>query len=512
MKTFELTLLLLVCAVALVMIAGRLRVPAPSLLALGGAALALLPQAPQIKLDPQLALALFVAPVLLDAAFDTSVRDLRRNWIPVTCLVLIVVGLTTVGVAWIVHLLVPAMSWSAAVVLGAIVAPPDAAAATAVLRQVRLPHRLRIILEGESLLNDASALLIYRLAIAATLGSVTTADIAPTLALGVVGSFMAGYVLSRINYWLLLQVRDPPSSVVLQFVSTFGVWLLAERLGLSPVVTVVVYAITTARMAPAGMAARLRLPSYAVWDTVVFVVNVLAFVLIGLQLRPIFSDLEPQQRIEYLQVAGAVFATVIVVRILWVASYATIARLKKRWFGPGMWPGKKPPTVKGSVLIGWCGMRGIVTLAAAYALPEGFPYRELIVLCAFCVVVGTLVIQGMTLRPLINVLQLREENVVEGEVRSAQVRLAQVALELLDGEDSPESATLRREFSALLDGAGTDGFNGRTAHDELRARVIDAQRNALLRMRDEAEIGDAAFHEVEVQLDWAEASARGLAE
>src|SRR5262245_14790739 len=128
MKTFELTLILLVCAVALVMIAGRLRVPAPSLLALGGAALALLPQAPQIQLDPQLALALFVAPVLLDAAFDTSVRDLRRNWIPVTCLVLIVVGLTTVGVAWIVHSLVPAMPWSAAVVLGAIVAPPDAAA------------------------------------------------------------------------------------------------------------------------------------------------------------------------------------------------------------------------------------------------------------------------------------------------------------------------------------------------------------------------------------------------
>lgn len=512
MKTFELTLILLVCAVALVMIAGRLRVPAPSLLALGGAALALLPQAPQIKLDPQLALALFVAPVLLDAAFDTSVRDLRRNWIPVTCLVLIVVGLTTVGVAWIVRSLVPAMPWSAAVVLGAIVAPPDAAAATSVLRQVRLPHRLLIILEGESLLNDASALLIYRLAIAETLGTVTTADIAPTLALGVVGSLMAGYVLARLNYWLLSQVQHAPSSVVLQFVGTFGVWLLAERLGLSPVVTVVVYAITTARMAPAGTAARLRLPSYAVWDTVVFVVNVLAFVLIGLQLRPIYSDLEPQQRIEYLQVAGAVFVTVIVVRFLWVASYTTIARVKKRWLGPGSWPGKNPPTVKGSVLIGWCGMRGIVTLAAAYALPERFPYRELIVLCAFCVVVGTLVIQGMTLRPLINVLKLRQENVVEREVRSAQLRLAQVALELLDGEDSPESKTLRREFNALLDGAGGDSFNGRTAHDELRARVIDAQRNALLRMRDDAEIGDTAFHEVEVQLDWAEVSARGLAE
>jgi CPA1 family monovalent cation:H+ antiporter len=512
MKTFELTLILLVCAVALVAVASRLRVPSPSLLALGGATLALLPQAPQLKLDPQLALALFVAPVLLDAAFDTSVRDLRRNWLPVTFLVLVVVGLTTIAVAWIVHLLVPTMPWAAAVALGAIVAPPDAAAATAVLRQVRLPHRILIILEGESLLNDASALLIYRLAVAATVGGFATADIAPALALGVVGALVIGYALARINFWLLSQVHDPPSSVVLQFVATFGVWLLAERLGLSAVITVVVFAITSARLAPAATAARLRLPSYAVWDTVVFVLNVLAFVLIGLQLRPIFADFEPHQRVEYLQVAGFVLATVVAVRILWVTAYTTTARLKMRWFGAGVWPGKKPPTVKGAVLIGWCGMRGIVTLAAAYALPEDFPFRELIVLCSFCVVVGTLTLQGMTLRPLISVLRLKDEDVIGREVRAAQMRLAQVALDLLDGDDSPESTALSREFRELLDGADGDGFTGRTAHDALRARVIDAQRNVLLRMRDEAEIGDAAFHEVEVQLDWAEANARGLAD
>ena len=183
MHTFELTLILLVCAVALTAIARRLGLPYPAMLALGGTALALVPDGPQFQLDPDLALALFVAPVLLDTAFDTSLRDLRRNWIPVSCLVLIAVGVTTLAVAWIVHTLVPAMPWPAAVALGAIVAPPDAAAASAVLRQLHLPHRLLVILEGESLLNDASALLIYRLAITATMSGVTAADVAPAFAL-----------------------------------------------------------------------------------------------------------------------------------------------------------------------------------------------------------------------------------------------------------------------------------------------------------------------------------------
>jgi CPA1 family monovalent cation:H+ antiporter len=511
MHTFELTLLLLVGAVALSAVARRFGLPSPALLALGGSALALLPNGPQIHLDPELALALFVAPVLLDAAYDTSLRDLRRNWIPVTCLVLIAVGFTTAAVAWLVHALVPGIPWAAAIALGAIVAPPDAAAASAVLKQLRLPHRVLVILEGESLLNDASALLIYRLAVTASVGGITAADVAPAFALGVIGSIIVGYLLARVNSWILSYVEDASSSIVLQFVGTFGVWIVSERLGLSSIVTVVVFAVTAARRSGGNSAARLRLPSYAVWDTVVFVLNVLAFVLIGLQLRPILEALEPYQRTSYLEVAAYVLIMVIAVRILWVMLYNTAGRFKAQWFGGGRWPGEKPPTVKGGILISWCGMRGIVTLAAAYALPTNFPYRELIVLCAFCVVVGTLVLQGLTLRPLITWLHMKDERPVENEVRQARIRLAEVALKVLDGDTSPEAKTLRREFGSVLEGADGDEFDGRTAHDALRARIIDEQRRVLVQLRNELEIGDNAFHQIEEQLDLAEVNAKGMA-
>ena len=253
------------------------------------------PAAPKLELDPELMLALFVAPVLLDAAYDTSVRDLRANWIPITCLVIAAVGITTVAVAWTVHALVPSMPWAAAIALGAIVAPPDAAAASAILKQLRLPHRLLVILQDESLLNDASALMIYRIAVLAVAsGGLNLATVVPMSLLSIVGSVIAGYLLARLSLRFFLGITDVPSSIVMQFATTFGVWILAEHLHLSAIVTIVVYGITVARDAPRLIPARNRLPSYAVWDLAVFVLNVLAFVLIGLQLRPILGALAPE--------------------------------------------------------------------------------------------------------------------------------------------------------------------------------------------------------------------------
>lgn len=518
MHVFELTLILLVGAVVMTAIARRARVPYPSLLALGGIAIALVPSAPSITLDPELALVLFLAPVLLDAAYDTSIRDLKQNWIPVTCLVLIAVGLTTLGVAWVARWMVPDMPWAVAIALGAIVAPPDAAAATAVLKQLQLPHRLLVILEGESLLNDASSLLIYRLAVSAVAaGELTAQQAIPTFTLSIIGSIVAGIVLGSLFLRLASYIDDGPSSIVMQFAGTFGVWILAERLGLSAIVTIVVFAITLARHAPTLVPARQRVPSYAVWDTVVFVVNVLAFVLIGLQLRPIVANLEASERIRYFEVAGAVMGAVVLIRILWVMAYNMAARFKFKRFGGGRWPGRTSPTVKSGIVISWCGMRGIVTLAAAYALPAahngapGFPYRDLILLCAFSVVVGTLVIQGFTLRPLIVALKFKDDREVDQEVRQTHARLAQVALDVLDGDQSAESQELRREFKSLLDGDDEDSATGRSRHDRLRSRIIAEQRRVLLQIRHRAEIGDDAFHQVEERLDWAELSARGAA-
>ncbi len=398
MAVFELVLSLLLGGVGLALLAPRLGLPWPALLALAGAALAFVPGAPEVALNPGLALALFVAPVLLDAAYDASPRDLRDNWAPVGGLVLGAVGVTTVAVAAVTRWLEPSLPWAATVTLGAIVAPPDAAAATAVLRQVRLPHRLVVILEGESLLNDASALLVYRVAVGAAVGGVTVWTM-PLLALAALGGVALGVVLAKGVLVVLARVEDTAPSVVLQFLSTFGVWLLAEALDLSAVLTMVAYAVTLARTAPERMGARRRLNSYAVWDVAVFVLNVLAFILVGLQLRGILARLDGQAG-RYALVAAAVLAVAVLVRVVWVMGYYAVAQWKDRRFGKGNAPRPlSPRSAQGGIVISWCGMRGIVTLAAALALPGGFPGRDLIVFASFCVVLGTLVVQGLTLRP-----------------------------------------------------------------------------------------------------------------
>jgi Na+/H+ antiporter len=510
MEVFQSILILLVAAVFLTACARRVKLPYPSLLALGGVALALLPNAPTFRLDPQLTLALFVAPVLLDAAFDTSVRDLKRQWIPVTCLVVIAVLATTFGVAWLARRMLPDIPLAAAIALGAVVAPPDAAAASAILRQLHIPHRMLVLLEGESLLNDAIALLIYRLAVSSAMGATFTPSTAGMQALAMLLSVVAGVLLAKLSMRVLRAITDVPSAIVMQFCTTFGVWILADEFGLSAIVTIVAYAITAARATGGTTPARLRLPAYAVWETVVFVLNVLAFVLIGLQVRPIFDSLASAQRVEYLQVAASVLGVVVAVRIGWVMLYSRIAWLKMKLFGPGYWPGPNGPTLRGSAVVSWCGMRGIVTLAAAYALPEGFPYRDLILLCAFAVVVGTLIVQGITLRPLILAMKLRADDLVESEVRHAHARLIEVAHQVLDGDGSTAAQVLRDEFSPVSSEAVADGApeTEREVRNRLRARIVAAQRQALVRMRSTAEIGDDAFHRVEERLDWAEVNVR----
>jgi Na+/H+ antiporter len=418
--TFEWIIGLLLGAVVLSALARRIKVPYPIFLAVGGVLLAFVPSGPSWTLEPELALALFVAPVLLDAAYDTSLRDLRNNWLPVSALVFAAVGVTTAAVAYLVHWLRPDMPWAAAIALGAIVAPPDAAAATAILRQVNLPYRILKTLEGESLLNDASALLIYRIAVgAAAVDHFRWREFAPSAALALAGSLVAGYLFARISMPLTRRITDAPSAIIVQFAGTFTVWIVADRIGLSGILTIVAYGITIARTAPARTPARLRVPSYAVWDTAVFVLNVLAFMLIGMQLRPIWTHLDQVLQLEYCAIAAWVLAVVILARVAWVLLYGVILRFL---IARGLLHPRTSiiiPTVKRGIVISWCGMRGIVTLAAAFALPEGFAYRDLILLTAFSVVLGTLIIQGLTLRPLIVALRLKADNPVAREAARA---------------------------------------------------------------------------------------------
>ena len=430
MITFEWIIGLLLGAVVLSALARRIKVPYPIFLAVGGVLLAFVPSGPSWTLEPELALALFVAPVLLDAAFDTSLRELRNNWLPVSALVFAAVGVTTAAVAYLAHWLRPDMPWAAAIALGAIVAPPDAAAATAILRQVNLPYRILKTLEGESLLNDASALLIYRIAVgAAAVEHFRWREFAPSAALALAGSLVAGYLFARISMPLTRRITDAPSATIVQFAGTFTVWILADRIGLSGILTIVAYGITIARTAPARMPARLRVPSYAVWDTAVFVLNVLAFMLIGMQLRPIWTHLDQALQLEYCAIAAWVLAVVILARVAWVLLYGVILRFL---IARGLLHPRTSiiiPTVKRGIVISWCGMRGIVTLAAAFALPEGFAYRDLILLTAFSVVLGTLIIQGLTLRPLIVALRLKADNPVALEAGRARAIAYRAALQ-----------------------------------------------------------------------------------
>ena len=425
-----------------------------------------------------------------------------------TGLVIFAVGFTTAAVALVTHTLLPTMPWAAAIALGAVVAPPDAVAATAVLRQLRPPHRILTILEGESLLNDASALLIFRLAVeAVAVNGFSIAAVAPTFLLAVAGSLVVGPALGWLVLRLMERVRHMATAIILQFVSTFGVWMLADGLGLSGVLTMVCYAVTVARASPERTPARARIPSYAVWETVVFALNILAFIFIGLQIRPILESLKLADRGRYFAVAGVVLLTVIIVRFAWHMSFNAALRWRNRRFGFHPPRPMLRPTIGSGLLISWAGMRGIVSLAAAMALPSAFPYRNLIVFTAFAVVLGTLAIQGLTLKPLLHALDLHDDDPVSRELGAARERALRAALASLGRDRSPVAELVRRELRARLAHEGSNADRGDATpseHSKLLREALQAARQAVLAMRASGEIGDDAFHQMEEELDWLE--------
>jgi monovalent cation/hydrogen antiporter len=502
MALFEITIALLVVGGVLSLLANRIGVPSPALLALAGALLALVPGTPTVTLDPELALALFVAPVLVDAAFDASPRDLRANLVPVTTLAIVLVALTIAAVAIAIRMVVPSMPWAAAIALGAIVAPPDASAATAVLKKLRPPHRLMIILEGESLFNDASALLAYRVAVGAAItGAFSGWSLLPALLLTCGGGVIAGIVFARCLLALTQHIEDLQVSIVMQFVGSFAVWILADRLGLSAIITTVAFAMTAARITPGRIGGRARISSYAVWDVVVFVMNVLAFVLIGLQLRGIVERIRDGEWSSFLVAGAVVSATAIIVRIVWVMSYTAFLRWITHRFRTRH---TLKPTVGGSILVSWSGMRGIVTLAAALALPAQIPHRDLIVFCAFCVVLVTLVLQGMTLGPLLRRLGLHDDGSVERELSIAREETAKAALAALEAQEPRMAADLlRREYQARIQPDRCEP----EALATLQQRAVQAQRRALVDLRARDIIGDDAFHAAEEEIDLLELTA-----
>jgi NhaP-type Na+/H+ or K+/H+ antiporter len=326
----------------------------------------------------------------------------------------------------------------------------------------------------------------------------------PMLLLVSAGSVVLGLVLGRITLLVTPRIHDVATSVIVQFVGTFGVWLLAEAAHLSGILTMVVYAMAVARQAPTLVPARIRIPSYAVWEVVVFVLNVLAFILVGLQLKPILASLGQSEVVTYLGTAAVVCLVVIVVRVLWVMREDLACWLLRR-ASPAR--GGRCGSTGNAAVVAWCGMRGTVSLATALALPAGFPQRDLVLFIAFGVVLGTLVIQGLTLRPLMHRLGLEHDDAVEREIRLAREETARAAAAALDDHsDQSELARLvRQTYQSRLAPA-----ESAEPASELLRDAVAAERRRLVELRSDGTIGDDAFHRVEEDLDWAELNAEAL--
>ncbi|QBB69020.1 sodium:proton antiporter [Pseudolysobacter antarcticus] len=500
MALFQSVLMLMLLAILSLQVSRRLRIPYPTMLAVAGLGVAMLPSAPTIAIEPRLVMALFIAPAILDAAYDFPPRAIRRHWLPLFALAVIAVLLTTAAVAW-VGIVYAGLPLAAAIALGAIVAPPDAAAAAAMLDRPDLPRSTVTVLKGESLLNDAVALFVFSVALhMGTMDSDAQRAI-PQLALAIPGGLLLGMAMGRLATITMPLLAGTMGGILFSFVITFGTWILADQLGLSAILAMVAAAMTVARRSD-RQAARDRIHSYAVWDLMVFVLNVLAFLFVGLQARAIVQTLDDSELHHAIGFAALVFATVVGVRILWVMLYNRLVQPVYRWLGYGA-----GPTLKQGIVASWCGMRGMVTLAAALALPETFPQRGLVVLSALAVVLGTLIVQGITLGPLIRLLRFPIETTQRDELERARLALTAVAEAEFDKAGDAAAALLREELRLEQIALQSPYRQSENPVDTLRLSTIRTQRAALWRMLRDNVIDDETYDVLERELDLGELAA-----
>ncbi|HEV7847649.1 MAG TPA: Na+/H+ antiporter [Thermoleophilaceae bacterium] len=508
---------LLLATAGLAVLAGLVGVPYPVTLVVGGAVIGFLPGVPDVELNPDVVLLIFLPPLLYGAAFFTSVRDLRRNARPIALLSIPLVLVTMGAVALVAHHVV-GLDWGPAFVLGAIVSPTDAVAPAEIMRRIGAPRRLITIVEGENLTNDWTALVLYRFAIAAVVSgsfSIWTAipEFVATGVGGVVVGLAAGYVIRAVRS----RLDDPPTEITISLLSGYVGYLPAEELGLSGVVAAVTTGLYMGWHTPQLTTPVMRLQGVAIWEILTFLLNAVLFLLVGLQLPGVLDALSGTSAGKLVLWGALVSGVVMAVRLLWMFLVPYAVRMAHRNTNETA-PRRAPPGER--LAVGWAGMRGSVSLAAALAIPletdagAGFPARELIIFLTFAVILVTLVGQGLTLAPLITRLRLVEDGLEEREERIARRRLAEAGLGRIDelGEPdwiSPESVGRarnqldyrRRRFEALVDG-DHDGFEERTdAWRRLMYDLFDAQRDALVGMRNRGEISDEVRRKIERDLD-----------
>jgi Na+/H+ antiporter len=513
-------LCVLMGAGAFLLLAERTQIPYPILLTLGGTGLAFVPGVGQFKLSPEVILVAFLPPLLYGAAFFTSVQDLRADARPVGALAVGLVTATTVTVAAVAHA-VAGLSWPAAFVLGAIVSPTDPVAATEIAVRSRAPRRLITIVEGESLINDSTGLIAYKFAIAA----VVTGSFSLTSALGdFVLSAGAGIGIGMVVGFGTAELRkrldDAPTEIAISLLTPYVAYLPAEALGVSAVLAVVTAGLYLGWRSPELVTPSTRIQATGFWEILTFALNAALFVLVGLQLRNVINGLNGYSVDDLATYAAVVVATVIATRLAWVFPFNIISRgLAKRF--PRA-PGAEPPDLRLTALLGWSGMRGAVSLAAALAIPlttdagTPFPDRDLIIFLAYSVILVTVVGQGLTLGKLIAVAGIYddEETVAEQEARArvAAANAAIARLNELGGEEWVRDDTHRRmvasyefrvrRFESRFD-EDDDGEieEGSQAYQRLRRKVIAAEREEIVRQRNRGNITDDIMRRIERDLD-----------
>ena len=558
MHPVELILGLILVTGALALVAARLKVPYPIFLVIGGALLSLVPNLPRVRLEPGIVFLLFLPPLLYYAGLQTSWRDFWANRRPIGLLAIGCVLFTTVLVAG-AAVLVLKMSWGPALVLGAIVSPPDAVAATAIMSRLRLPKRIIVVLEGESLVNDATALVAYRFAVAA----VATGVFSLSGAIGqffllAIGGVAIGYAVGVAVVWIRPRLKDEGVESVVSLMTPWIAYLPAEHAGTSGVLAAVTAGIYIGRRLPLITGSRTRLKLTGIWEILVFLLNALVFILIGLQLPDIRAQLSAGGMIDgqtggtalrHLLVGALVISVVAVaVRMLWVIPATYLPRI----LIPSL-ARRDPAPDKGAVfMVAWTGMRGIVSLAAALAVPNmmadgktPFPHRDLIILMTFAVILFTLVVQGLSLPFVIKALRLEADGIEEHEELRARYEAAHAALVRIEtlvalGEASPgmadrmaqdyrwEARELGKRIAIVRRAEGdpeprhkdytlaavtetdvcesVDALDGQPImtcenSEALHREVLDAKRRMLIKLRNDGVIGDDVQRRIQEELD-----------
>ncbi|HLH53846.1 MAG TPA: Na+/H+ antiporter [Verrucomicrobiae bacterium] len=525
MRILELVLSLLVAVAGLTLFGRRLPVPLPIIQVIGGLLLGLIPGMPQVRLAPDLVFLIFLPLLIYPAALFTSWRDFQANLRPILLLAVGLVLFTTVVIGFLAHWLIPDFSLAAGLVLGAIISPPDAIAATAITQRLRVPQRIVTVLDGESLVNDATALVAYRFAAAAVLtGSLSWGKVVGNFFLVGVGGIAIGLVVGYVFAAIQKRINDPPIEITLSLLTPFAAYLPAEQLGVSGVLAVVVAGLHHGWHAPEFMTARTRLQAGPVWHMIEFLLNGFIFVLIGLQLPQVLHGLGARPVGQLVSYALIMSLAAILVRIAWVFPATYLPRLLFK----GIRARDPYPSWRHVTVVAWTGMRGVVSLAAALALPltteagAQFPGRDLILFLTFVMILSTLVVQGLSLPLIIKGLKVTGDNVAQQEEITARLKANQAALARIDeiakSDGMPQKIIDRirdeyedriRELESAQESSEANSKGLFPAeYEQVSREALKVERNTILNLRNEWVINDEVMRRIQRDIDLAEARLR----